>query len=61
MKKEIWLLFIALEVIVFCALLLADFGVIPANVTVHSAKGIITHATTVIVIWMSIEAYKRSK
>lgn len=61
MKKQIFLILIALEVLIFIAMLLADFGVIAVRTPPLSAKGIIMHITTIVVILICIDAYKRSE
>ncbi len=61
MKKQIFLILIALEVLIFIAMLLADFGVIAVRTSPLSAKGIIMHITTIVVILICIDAYKRSE
>ena len=60
MKKQLWLILIAVEVLILFAMLLADFGVIHASVAALSPKSIILHITTVVIIFACIEAYKKS-
>ena len=60
MKKQLWLILIAVEVLILFAMLLADFGVIQASVAPLSPKSIILHITTVVIIFACIEAYKKS-
>ena len=60
MKKQLWLILIAVEVLILFAMLLADFGVIHASVAPLSPKNIILHITTVVIIFACIEAYKKS-
>lgn len=60
MKKQLWLILIAVEVLILFAMLLADFGVIYASVAPLSPKSIILHITTVVIIFACIEAYKKS-
>ena len=60
MKKQLWLILIAVEVLILFAMLLADFGVIHASVAPLSPKCIILHITTVVIIFACIEAYKKS-
>lgn len=50
MKKQLWLILIAVEVLILFAMLLADFGVIHASVAPLSPKSIILHITTVVII-----------
>ena len=60
MKKQLWLILIAVEVLILFAMLLADFGVIHASVAPLSPRRIILHITTVVIIFACIEAYKKS-
>ena len=60
MKKQLWLILIAVEVLILFAMLLADFGVIHASVAPLSPKSIILLITTVVRIFACIEAYKKS-
>ena len=60
MKKQLWLILIAVEVLILLAMLLADFGVIHASVAPLSPRGVILHITTVVIIFACIEAYKKS-
>lgn len=60
MKKQLWLILIAVEVLILIAMLLADFGVIHASVAPLSPKSVILHITTVVIIFACIEAYKKS-
>ena len=60
MKKQLWLILIAVEVLILFAMLLADFGVIHASVAPLSPKSVIFHITTVVIIFACIEAYKKS-
>lgn len=59
MKKQLWLILIAVEVLILFAMLLADFGVIHASVALLSPRSIILHITTVVIIFACIEAYKK--
>ena len=43
MKKQLWLMLIAVEVLILFAMLLADFGVIHASVAPLSPKSVILH------------------
>ena len=62
MKKQLWLILIAVEVLILFAMLLADFGLIrtpnaaPLSPKAQSHCGI----TTVVIIFACIEAYKKS-
>ena len=60
MKKQLWLILIAVEVLILFAMLLADFGVIHSSVAPLSPKSVILHITTVVIIFACIEAYKKS-
>lgn len=60
MKKQLWLILIAVEVLILFAMLLADFGVIHDSVAPLSPRSIILHITTVVIIFACIEAYKKS-
>ena len=60
MKKQLWLILIAVEVLILFAMLLADFGVIHASVAPLAPKSVILHITTVVIIFACIEAYKKS-
>ena len=60
MKKQLWLILIAVEVLILFAMLLADFGVIHASVAPLSPMSVILHITTVVIIFACIEAYKKS-
>lgn len=60
MKKQLWLILIAVEVLILFAMLLADFGVIRSAAAPFSPKSIMLHITTVVVIFACIEAYKKS-
>lgn len=60
MKKQLWLILIAVEVLILFAMLLADFGVIHASAAPLSPRSIILHITTVVIIFACIEAYKKS-
>jgi hypothetical protein len=55
MKKQLWLMLIAVEVLILFAMLLADFGVIHASVAPLSPKSVILHITTVVIIFACIE------
>ena len=61
MDKRVLLILIAAEVLIFIAMLLADFGVISTGSPTLSPKGIILHITTVFVIIICIRAYKRGE
>lgn len=61
MKKEIFLILIAFEVLIFAAMLLGDFGIIAAKTPPLSPKGIIMHITTIVVILICIDAYRRNE
>lgn len=60
MRRQFWVFVLAAEVIIFAAMLLADFGVISSNVDPLSARGIILHITAVIVIIASFIGLKKS-
>ncbi len=60
MKKQLWLILIAVEVLILFAMLLADFGVIRTTTAPLSPRSIILHITTVVIIFACIEAYKKS-
>lgn len=60
MKKQLWLILIAVEVLILFAMLLADFGVIRTATSPLSPRSIILHITTVVIIFACIEAYKKS-
>ena len=61
MDKRVLLILIAAEVLIFIAMLLADFGVISTGSPPLSPKSIILHITTVFVIIICIRAYKRGE
>lgn len=60
MKKQLWLILIAVEVLILFAMLLADFGLIRTATAPLSPGSIILHITTVVIIFACIEAYKKS-
>lgn len=60
MRRTLWLLVLAAEIIILAAMLLADFGVISSGVAPLSAKSIILHVTAVAVIAAAIIALKKS-
>lgn len=60
MRRTLWLLVLAAEVIIFACMLLADFGIISVSIDPLSAKSIILHITAVIVIVASVIALKKS-
>ncbi len=60
MKKQLWLILIAVEVLILIAMLLADFGLIRTATAPLSPRSIILHITTVVIIFACIEAYKKS-
>lgn len=60
MKKQLWLILIAVEVLILIAMLLADFGLIRTVTAPLSPRSIILHITTVVIIFACIEAYKKS-
>lgn len=60
MKKQLWLILIAVEVLILIAMLLADFGLIRTATAPLSPRRIILHITTVVIIFACIEAYKKS-
>lgn len=60
MKRTLWLLVLAAEVIILAAMLLADFGVISVNLDPLSAKSIILHVTAVAVIAAAIIGLKKT-
>ncbi len=60
MKRKIWLILIAVEVLILFAMILADFGIISSKTAPFSPKSIIMHITTVIVIFICIDVYKKS-
>lgn len=60
MKKQLWLILIAVEVLILFAMLLADFGLIRTATAPLSLRSIILHITTVVIIFACIEAYKKS-
>ncbi len=60
MNRKIWLILIAVEVLILFAMIMADFGFISSKTVPFSPKSIIMHITTVIVIFICIDAYKKS-
>lgn len=50
MKKQLWLILIAVEVLILFAMLLADFGLIRTATAPLSLRSIILHITTVVII-----------
>ena len=58
MKKQLWLILIAVEVLILFAM--ADFGLIRTATAPLSPRSIILHITTVVIIFACIEAYKKS-
>ena len=60
MKRTLWIIVLAAEVLILAAMLLADFGVIGANTDPLSAKGIIMHITAVAVIIAAFIGLKKS-
>ena len=51
MKKQLWLILIAVEVLILFAMLLADFGLIRTATAPLSPRSIILHITTVVIIF----------
>lgn len=60
MRRQFWVFVLAAEAIIFAAMLLADFGVISANIDPLSARGVILHITAVVVIIASFIGLKKS-
>ena len=60
MNRKIWLILIAVEVLILFAMIMADFGIISTKTAPFSLRSIIMHITTVIVIFICIDAYKKS-
>ncbi len=61
MKRKIFMLLIAVEVLMFIALLLGDVGVLTLALTQNPIKNISMHITTAILIYVCVVAYKRSE
>ncbi len=60
MGKRFALLIIAAEVVLFAAMLLADFGILPSRIDPLSTKSIMMHLSVVIIIIGSLIAIKRA-
>lgn len=61
MNKKIWLILIAVEVLIFFAMILADFGVIHTASAPLSPRSIILRITTIVIIFACLDAYKKSE
>lgn len=61
MKKQLLMLLIAAEVIIFVMLLLGDIGVVHTALAQQPIRNILMHITAVVVIYICISAYRRSE